>query len=57
MSTANPYLVAPSKSSGGRYQSVMTLFVNSCELPRLQKPKEKKKKWEEKAGICECRKK
>ena len=43
MSTAKPYLVAPSKSSGGRYHSVMTLFVNSCELPRLQKEIEKKR--------------
>ena len=35
MSTAVPYLVAPNSSSGGRYQSVITLLVNSCELPRL----------------------
>jgi hypothetical protein len=27
MSTSAPYTVAPKRSSGGRYQSVMTLFV------------------------------
>lgn len=35
-STGGPYLVAPIKISGGRYQRVMTLFVNSCDDARLR---------------------
>jgi len=32
MSTVGPYLSSPSKSSGGRYHSVITLFVYGRSL-------------------------
>ncbi|PWZ22353.1 hypothetical protein Zm00014a_022159 [Zea mays] len=36
-STATPYSVAPSRSSGGRYQSVTTRLVMGCRLPGSKK--------------------